>query len=162
MREMDVGDSLRFDALRSIDDQERAFTGRERTRNFICEINVSRGIEQIEPVFFTRLRRVLHRHWMRLDRDSAFPFQIHGIEELILFFALVDRARSLQQSIRQSCLSVVDMRDDAEIARVLDTHEARNYAGAWKIAQAPCFSFDLPKGVDPSVFCRRTRLAKIS
>jgi hypothetical protein len=25
---------------------------------------------------------------------------------------------------------VIDMRDDAEIARVLDSHEARNYAGA--------------------------------
>jgi hypothetical protein len=25
---------------------------------------------------------------------------------------------------------VIDVRDDAEIARVLDSHEARNYAGA--------------------------------
>jgi|GraSoiStandDraft_1057264.scaffolds.fasta_scaffold1410998_2 hypothetical protein len=52
------------------------------------------------------------------------------------------------------------MRDDAEIARVLDSHEARNYAGAAKIAQAPRFFFALPKGLDPSIFCRRARLAK--
>ena len=89
-----------------------------------------RRIEQIQPVFFARLCGVLHRYRVRFDRDSAFPFQIHGIEQLILFLALVDGARALEQPIRQGRLSVVDVRDDAEIARVLDSHEARNYAGA--------------------------------
>jgi hypothetical protein len=37
----------------------------------------------------------------------------------------VDRARRLQQSIRQSCFAVIDVRDDAEIARQFDCHESR-------------------------------------
>ena len=56
--------------------------------------------------------------------------RVHGIEQLILFLALVDGAGALEQPIRQGRLSVIDVRDDAEIARVLDSHEARNYAGA--------------------------------
>jgi hypothetical protein len=124
VREMNVRDRLRFHSLRGIHDQERAFAGRERTRNFVGEIDVPRCIEQIQPVFFARLRTVLHRYWVRFDRDPAFAFQIHGIEQLILFFALVDRAGALEQSIRQGGLSVIDVRDDAEIARLLDSHEA--------------------------------------
>ena len=58
---------------------------------------------------------------MRFDRDSALPLKIHGIEELILFVAFVDRASALEQSIRQSGLAVIDVRDNAEVARVLDT-----------------------------------------
>src|SRR5439155_7422268 len=68
---------------------------------------------------------VIHRHRMGFDRNSALALQIHRIEELILFLALVDRARRLQQSIRQSCFAVIDVRDDAEIARQFDCHESR-------------------------------------
>ena len=89
-----------------------------------------RRIEQIQPVFFARLCGVLHRYRVRFDRDPAFAFQVHGIKQLILFLALMDGAGALEQPIRQGCLSVIDVRDDAEIARVLDSHEARNYAGA--------------------------------
>jgi hypothetical protein len=47
----------------------------------------------------------------------------------------MDGAGALKQPIRQSRLSVIDVRDDAEIARMLDTHEARNYAGACRRGQ---------------------------
>ena len=73
---------------------------------------------------------------MRLDRDPALAFQIHRIEQLILLLALVDRARALEQSIRQRRLAVIDMRDDAEIAGQLDRHEAAHYAGAAKEGQS--------------------------
>ena len=87
---------------------------------------------------------------MCFDRDSPFAFQIHGIEQLILFLALMDRAGPLEQSIRQGGLSVIDVRDDAEIARVLDSHEARNYAGARKVAQAPRLFFELRLSSEPA------------
>jgi hypothetical protein len=41
----------------------------------------------------------------------------------------VDRASAFEQSIGQGGLSVIDVRDNAEIARVLDTHEARQLCG---------------------------------
>ena len=67
---------------------------------------------------------------MRFDRDSALPFQVHRIEQLILLFALVDRARALKQPIRQRRFAVIDVRDDAEIARELNCHESAHYASA--------------------------------
>jgi hypothetical protein len=42
----------------------------------------------------------------------------------------MDGAGTLEQSIRQSGLAVIDMRDDAEVARALDRHKAQHYAGA--------------------------------
>ena len=119
--EMNVRHRLRFHALRGIDDQQRAFAGCERARNFVGKIDMPRRIEQVQPVFFARLCGVLHRYRVRFDRDPAFAFQIHRIEQLILFLALVDRAGALEQPIRQGRLAVIDVRDDAEIARVLDT-----------------------------------------
>ena len=43
-------------------------------------------------------------------------------EELILFLALLDRAGAFEQSIRQGGLAVIDVRDDAKIARQLNGH----------------------------------------
>ena len=53
--EVNVRHRLRFHTLRSIDDQQGAFAGCERTRNFVGEIDMPRRIEQIQPVFFARL-----------------------------------------------------------------------------------------------------------
>ena len=43
VREMDVRHGLRLDALRGIDDQQRAFAGRERARDFVGKIHVARA-----------------------------------------------------------------------------------------------------------------------
>jgi hypothetical protein len=59
---------------------------------------------------------------MRLDRDPALAFQIHRIEQLVLLLALMYRAGRLEQTIAQGRLAVIDVRDDAEIARVRDRH----------------------------------------
>ena len=130
VREMHVGHGLRLDALRGIDDQERAFAGRERTRDFVGKIDVPRRVRKIQLVFLPVLRRVTHRDRMRLDRDPAFAFEIHRIEQLILPLAVLDRAGALEQTIRERRLAVIDVRDDAEIARELDGHEGLHYAGA--------------------------------
>ena len=50
VREMDVRDRLRFDALRRIDDQQRAFARREAARNFVGKIDVPGRIEQVQPI----------------------------------------------------------------------------------------------------------------
>jgi hypothetical protein len=42
----------------------------------------------------------------------------------------VDGASTIEQSIRQSGLAVIDMRDDAEVTSELDRHKALHYAGA--------------------------------
>ncbi len=49
-RRVAIGDRLRLDPLRCVDDQQRAFAGRERARNLVSEIDVSRRVDQIELV----------------------------------------------------------------------------------------------------------------
>ena len=61
---------------------------------------------------------------MRFDRDPTLPLQIHRIKKLVLLFALLDRARALEQPVRQRRLAVIDVRDDAKIARQLNRHES--------------------------------------
>ena len=130
VREVDVRHRLRFDALRGVDDQQRAFARGERARNFIGEIDVARRVREVQPVLLAVLRGVTHRDRVRLDRDAALALEIHRIEELILLLALLDRAGALEQTIGKRGLAVIDVRDDAEIARQLDGHEALHYAGA--------------------------------
>src|SRR5205814_4236004 len=71
---------------------------------------------------FTRLARVTHRHRMRLNCDPPLPLQVHRIKKLVLSLALLNRPRTLQQPVRQGRLAVIDMRDDAKIARHLNGH----------------------------------------
>ena len=62
---------------------------------------------------------------MRLDGDAAFALQIHRIEQLVLFVAFGNCTRALEQAVRQRRLAVVDVRDDAKIARAFDGHQER-------------------------------------
>src|SRR6478752_8782186 len=91
---------------------------------------MARGVEQVEMVFPAIFCRVTHRNRMGLNRDSAFTFQVHRIEKLILLFAGLYCPRALKQTIRQSRLAMIDMRDDAEISGELDRHGGPHYAGA--------------------------------
>src|SRR5947208_16849755 len=78
-----------------------------------------RGVEQVEPIRFTRPTRVAHRHWMGFNSNPPLALQIHRVEQLVLLLALVDRASGLEQSSGQCRLAVIDMSDDARIAREL-------------------------------------------
>jgi len=83
-----------------------------------------RRVEQVQPKRLSLFGRVTHHHRMRFDRDPALPFQVHRIKELILPFPLLDGARALKQPVRQRRFAVIDMRDDAEVARELNCHES--------------------------------------
>ena len=54
MREMNIGHGLRLHALGRIDDQQRAFAGRQAARNFVGKIDVPRRIDQVQPIRFAR------------------------------------------------------------------------------------------------------------
>ena len=51
-----------------------------------------------------------------LDGDSAFTFQLHAVQDLIHHFALLKNAGCFQNPVCQRAFSVIDMRDDTEIA----------------------------------------------
>jgi hypothetical protein len=64
---------------------------------------------------------------MGLDGDASLPLQIHGVEELVLFFSMGNGPGRFEQSIRQSCLTVIDMGNDAEVARVKHSRVVGDY-----------------------------------
>jgi hypothetical protein len=45
-----VGHGLGLDALAGVDHQQRAFAGRQRAADFVGEVNVTRGVNQVEVV----------------------------------------------------------------------------------------------------------------
>jgi hypothetical protein len=122
VREVDVRHRLRLHALRGVHDQERAFARLRASARLHRRSQRGPAYREIEPVFLAVLRGVTHRDRVRLDRDAALAFEIHRIEQLILAFARLDGAGALEQTIRERRLPMVDVRDDAEIARELDGH----------------------------------------
>ena len=72
-------------------------------------------VDQVQLIFLAVLGRKRHRNRMGLDRDSAFAFEVHRIEDLLAHLAFLHRAGLLEQPVRQRRLAVVDVRDDAEI-----------------------------------------------
>ncbi len=117
-----VGHGLRFDALAGVHDEQRAFAGRKRARDFVGKIDVTGSIDQVELVFLAVVGAVMQADALGLDGDAALLFQIHGIEDLRGHFALGERAGKFEQAVGQRGLAVVDMRDDAEVADETGIH----------------------------------------
>ena len=73
---------------------------------------------------------------LSLDRDAAFPFDVHRVEHLFAHVALADRAGELEKAIRQCRLAMVDVGDDREVADArLRNHssvqEGKSRAAGW-------------------------------
>ena len=121
--EVDIRHGLGLHALSGIDDQERAFAGRERAGDLVGKIDMAGCVGEVEFVAGPVFRRVFHGDRVGFDRDPALALEVHGVEELFLRLALLDRFRGLQQTVGERGLAVVDVGDDAEVARVLYGHE---------------------------------------
>ena len=120
--EIGVGQRLRFHALRRIDDQQRAFAGGQRARDFVGEIDVAGRVDQVELIGLAVLRRVHHADGVGLDGDAALALQVHGVQHLRLHFARGQRAGQLEQAVGQRGFAMVDVRDDREVADESGVH----------------------------------------
>jgi hypothetical protein len=78
---------------------------------------------------------------MRLDCDPPLSFKVHRVKKLVLPFAILDRAGPLQQPVGQRRFAVIDVRDDAKIARQLNGHGSATIESgcAWSIAMPTLF-----------------------
>ena len=122
-RHIDVGERLRLDALRRIDNEQRALARCETPRHLIGEIDVPRRVDEVQLVDFAILAAVVQAHSLRLDRDAALALQIHVVEHLRFHLTLGQGARALDQAIGERRLAMVDMRDDREVANVFVLHQ---------------------------------------
>ena len=124
-RQVEVGHGLRLDPLGGIDDEQRALAGGEAAGDLVGEIDVARGVQEVEAVFLAALGGVAHRDGMRLDGDAALALQVHGVEELVLFVAVGGGAGKFEQTVGERGLAVVDMRDDTKVAGELRIEHRR-------------------------------------
>lgn len=84
---------------------------------------MTRSINKIEYEFFSFVI-VFHLDGVALDSNTTFTFQVHIVERLLCQFAITQGARHLQQTIGQCRLTMVDMRDDAEVSDLFHFHKA--------------------------------------
>ena len=112
---IDVGEGLRLHALGGVHHEQRAFAGRKRTGDFVAEVHVSGGVDEVQNVLGAVLVGVGNAHGLRLDGDASFAFQIHFVEVLVAGFAGAHHAGVFQNAVGKGGLAVIDMGDDAEI-----------------------------------------------
>ena len=114
--EIRIGQRLGFDALGCVDHQQRAFARSQRARDFVGKIHVAGRVDEIELVGLAVLRGVHHANGVGFDGDAALALQVHGIEHLGLHFAGGERSGEFEQAVGERRFTVVDVRDDREIA----------------------------------------------
>jgi len=77
---------------------------------------VPRRIDQVEIVVLATPVSIREGHGLALDRDAPFPFQVHGVQDLVPEFPFADQAGILNKTISQGGFTVIDVSDDAEIS----------------------------------------------
>ena len=122
LREVEVRQRLRLDALGGVDDQDGALARREGPRHLVREIDVARRVDEIERVLLAVARPVQKAHGVRLDRDAALALEIHRVEDLIDRLLRVHRAGQREQPVGERRLAVIDVGDDREIANATQGH----------------------------------------
>jgi hypothetical protein len=118
-REEHVGDGLRLDSLRGVDDEQRALARGQRARDLVLEVDVAGRVDQIQHIPLAVLREIVHAGRLQLDRDAALALDVHIVQKLSLHLALLHRLGRLQQPVSERGLSMVNVRDDAKITNAL-------------------------------------------
>ncbi len=108
-RQIAVGEGLRLDALRRVDEEQRAFARGEAARDLVPEVDMPGRVDEAEDVVLPFEANVLS-----LDGDAALTFEIHRVEVLRPHVAGVDRAGEFQDPVGEGGFAVVDMSDDRE------------------------------------------------
>ena len=90
-----VGNGLRLNALRSVNNQNRAFTRLHGALHFIVKVHMPWRIDEVQHEFFIFVF-MKYRDCRRFDRNAAFAFEIHVIEHLIVELTFGNRARPHQ------------------------------------------------------------------
>ncbi len=113
-----VGHGLGFHALGRVHHQQRALAGGQRTADFIGEVDVAGGVDEVQVVGFAIARLVRQRHRLRLDGDATLALDRVVVQDLRFHFARGQAATDLDDAVGQGGLAMVDVGDDGEIADV--------------------------------------------
>ena len=77
---------------------------------------MARRVDQVEHIASAVAVRIEHAHGGGLDGNAALALDVHGIQHLLLHIPRGDGIRQLHHAVGKRGFSVVDVRDNAEIA----------------------------------------------
>ena len=97
--EVYVCQSLSFDSLSCVYYEDGTVAGCETSGNFVVEVYVAWGVDEVEDVFFAVAGFVDDADCLGFDGDSTFSFEIHVIEDLGLHFAFGQGAGHFDDSV---------------------------------------------------------------
>ncbi len=87
---------MRLDALARVDDQQRAFARGQRAADLVREVDVARGVDDVEVVDLAVARALYaERGRLRLDGDATLALEVHRVENLRFHFAVGQAAAQL-------------------------------------------------------------------
>ncbi len=112
---VNVSQSLSFDTLRCIDNQNRTLASSKRTRYLISKINMSRGINQIKIIILPFIV-VFNFYGSKFYGYSPLPFNIHTIQKLLLLVAFAHGFGYVHNTVRKSTFTMVNMCDNTKIS----------------------------------------------
>jgi hypothetical protein len=113
-RQVEVGQRLRLDALRGVDQQDRSFAGGQAAGDLVAEVDVAGGVDQVEHVALVAAGPG-QSHGLALDRDPALALDVHPVQVLRAHLAPLYHPGELEHPVRQGGLAVIDVGDDAEV-----------------------------------------------
>ena len=114
-RQVQVGQRLRLDALGGVDEKHGALAGGQAAGDLVTEVDVARGVDEVEHVLLLVLARPGEPDRLALDRDAALALDVHPVQVLGPHLAAFDHAGELQHPVGQRRLAVIDVSDDAEV-----------------------------------------------
>src|SRR5262249_55536165 len=109
------GERLGLDPLTRVDEQDGALARGEAARHLVREVDVPRGVDEVQDVVLP-----LQSHVLRLDRDPALALEVHRVEVLLAHVARVDRAAQLEDPVSQGGFAMVDVREQAGGTKALE------------------------------------------
>ena len=78
-----------------------------------------RGIDQVQDIVIPVLGLVVQLDGLILDGDASFPFQAHGVQDLVLHFPFGQGPGHFNEPVGQGGFPVVDMGDDGKITDMI-------------------------------------------
>src|SRR3546814_1981242 len=97
-----------------------------RPADLIGEVDMAGRVHQVELIGLAALRGVAEANGLRLDGDAALPLDVHRVEHLLLHLARRQAAALLDQPVGEGRLAVVDMRDDGEVADMIEIEDRQS------------------------------------
>jgi hypothetical protein len=113
-------------AFDRVDQQQHAVHHPEHALHLGAEVRVAGGIDQMDPHTFDFDRSVLGQ-----DRDAALALEVFAVQHAVGHDLVgAEHARLAQEAVHERRLSVVDVRDDGNVADVLARLEHRGEQGS--------------------------------